>query len=325
MVPAVFVPMPSLPLTPTGKVDQRALVDLASDAAGRLCTAARAPRRPRVGARFGIWRQDALKLETVGVLDDFFELGGDSLAAVEIVTRIESDLGQALPTVDPPRGPDHRRAGSAASDDRVRAQRIRCPPLPRSRKRAAPLFAIPGRGGDPIVFSYLAKNLNADRPFYGLGTPGLSHEQPIFKLLRRSWPRCSSKPSSEIQPSGPYYLVGFSSGALVALELARQIQALGETVAFVGVLDGWAPGYPKASSGRRWFHRLADLGPGKKRGRGAADQRVEVVHGDPHGFHAASSAVGSRRSSGGRSPAPSALAASSGGTRGIATTTGRGP
>jgi thioesterase domain-containing protein len=66
----------------------------------------------------------------------------------------------------------------------------------------------------------------------------------------------------EIQPAGPYFLVGLSSGALVTYELARQIDALGESVAFMGILDGFAPGYPKPSSGRRWFQRLADLGPG---------------------------------------------------------------
>ncbi|MGH7751638.1 MAG: thioesterase domain-containing protein, partial [Gemmatimonadales bacterium] len=66
-----------------------------------------------------------------------------------------------------------------------------------------------------------------------------------------------------IQPTGPYFLLGLSSGAMVAFELARQIEELGESVAFLGSLDGWAPGYPRPAPGRGWFQRLADLGPGR--------------------------------------------------------------
>jgi surfactin family lipopeptide synthetase A len=258
-VPAVVVPTPSLPLTPTGKVDQRALADLALDATSRRGPVL-APRDELESALVGIWRR-VLKLEAIGVLDDFFELGGDSLAAVDIVTRIENDLGQAVPTSILHIAPTvEELAARLRTIESVRSESVAHPF--RVHGSAPPLFAIPGRGGDPIVFSYLAKNLDADRPFYGLATPGLAHEQPIPKSFE-ALAAVQLEAIQRIQPSGPYYLVGFSSGAQVAFELTRQIQALGETVAFVGILDGWAPGYPKPSSARRWFHRLADLGPGK--------------------------------------------------------------
>jgi amino acid adenylation domain-containing protein len=259
MVPAVVVPTPALPLTPTGKVDQRALAELASDPSGR-CGPPLAPRDDLETALAAIWRE-ALRCESVGVRDDFFELGGDSLAAIEIVTRIENELGQALrtsifhlaPTVE-------ELAVQLRAIESVRRESVAHPF--RVHGSEPPLFAVPGRGGDPIVFSYLAKNLAADRPFYGLATPGLAREQPIpdsFEALAA----LQLAALREIQPTGPYFLLGFSSGALVAYEIARQVQALGDRVAFLGILDGFAPGHPELAAGRRWFQTLADLGPGR--------------------------------------------------------------
>jgi amino acid adenylation domain-containing protein len=259
MVPAVVVPTPSLPLTPTGKVDHSALSEMASEATERGAPPT-PPRDELESALAGIWRE-ALDLETLGVLDDFYELGGDSLAAVEIVTRIESELGQAVPTTILHLAPTiEELATRLRTMESVRSDSLALPF--RAHGSAPPLFAIPGRGGDPIVFAYLAQNLGPDRPFYGLATPGLTHQQPI----PRSFEELAAIHLEEvrkIQPEGPYFLLGFSSGAMVAFELGRQLQARGETVAFLGSLDGWAPGFPKPLPGRSWLQRLADLGPGR--------------------------------------------------------------
>jgi len=258
MVPAVVVPTLSLPLTPTGKLDYGALSELASDATARRGPPL-APRDDLESALFRIWREE-LELETLGILDDFFELGGDSLAAVQIVTRIESELGQAVPTSILHMAPTiEDLATRLRTIESVRSESLALPF--RVHGSEPPIFAVPGRGGDPIVFSYLAKNLGPDRPVYGLATPGLTHEQPIPKTIEKL-AEAHLETIREIQPAGPYFLVGFSSGAMVTFELARRIQELGETVAFMGILDGWAPGYPKPSSGRRWYQYLADLGPG---------------------------------------------------------------
>jgi amino acid adenylation domain-containing protein len=259
MVPAVVVPTPALPLTATGKVDHRALSQLSSEITASSGPPV-APRDDLESALARIWREE-LKLETLGVLDDYFALGGDSLAAVKIVTRIESELGQTVPTSILYQAPTveelatHLRVvASVRSDSLAHPFRV--------HGSKPPLFAIPGRGGDPIVFAYLAKNLDADRPFYGLATPGLSHQHPIPRSFE-ALAAVHLKAIREIQPSGPYFLVGLSSGAMVAFELTRQLQQLGETVAFLGSLDGWAPGHPRPAAGRSWFQRLADRGPGR--------------------------------------------------------------
>ena len=259
MVPAVVVPTLALPLTATGKVDHRALSELASDATARGGLPL-APRDDLESALTRIWREE-LKLEALGILDDFFELGGDSLAAVQIVTRIERELGQPVPTSILYLAPTvEELATRLRTIESVRSESLALPFRVHGSK--PPLFAVPGRGGDPIVFAYLAKNLDPDRPFYGLATPGLSHQQPIpqsFEALAA----VHLEAIREIQPAGPYFLLGLSSGAMVAFELAHQIQELGETVAFLGSLDGWAPSYPRPASGSGWLQRLADLGPGR--------------------------------------------------------------
>jgi amino acid adenylation domain-containing protein len=259
MVPAVVIPTPALPLTATGKVDHRALSALRSDATAGGGPPL-APRDDLESALARIWREE-LKLETLGVLDDFFALGGDSLTAVQIVTRIESELGRSVPSSILYLAPTvEALATRLRTVESVQSESLAHPFRVHGSK--PPLFAVPGRGGDPIVFAYLANNLDPDRPFYGLTTPGLSHEQPIPQSFEEL-AAVHLAAIRQIQPAGPYFLLGLSSGAMVAFELARQIEQLGETVAFLGSLDGWAPGYPRPASGRSWFQRLADLGPGR--------------------------------------------------------------
>jgi len=207
-----------------------------------------------------MWREE-LRLDSLGVRDDFFELGGDSLAAVQIVTRIEAELGQALPTSILHIAPTvEQLAAQLRTMDAVRSESLALPF--RVHGGEAPLFAIPGRGGDPIVFSYLARNLSANRPFYGLATPGLTRQQPIpesFEELAAVY----LEELRRVQPHGPYHLLGFSSGALVAYELTRQLEAVGESVALLVSLDGWAPGYPEAVYADRWMRRIGRIGPAR--------------------------------------------------------------
>src|SRR6185369_12067507 len=93
MVPAVFLPLASLPLTSTGKVDRRALP--APETVERLAAAA-APRTPAEEVLAGIW-MEVLKAESVGIYDSFFELGGHSLLATQIASRIHKAFGISLP------------------------------------------------------------------------------------------------------------------------------------------------------------------------------------------------------------------------------------
>ena len=93
MVPSFFTVLPALPLTPTGKVDRKALAQLRLE---RTSAASVAPRTPTEELLAGIFA-GVLKLEQVGVTDSFFELGGHSLLAAQVVARIRTVLGVELP------------------------------------------------------------------------------------------------------------------------------------------------------------------------------------------------------------------------------------
>ncbi len=96
MVPAAFATLPALPLTPAGKVDRRALAGMASSTESRAYVA---PSTPVEETLAGIWAS-VLRLDRVGVRDDFFELGGHSLLAVQVISRIDDELGVRLPIRD---------------------------------------------------------------------------------------------------------------------------------------------------------------------------------------------------------------------------------
>ncbi|MFN2587592.1 MAG: amino acid adenylation domain-containing protein, partial [Actinomycetota bacterium] len=93
MVPAVFVPLDALPLTPSGKVDRNALPGLVPKRGSRDGDA---PRTPSEQVLKAIW-QGLLGVEDVGVEESFFDLGGHSLLATRLVSRIRHDFGVSLP------------------------------------------------------------------------------------------------------------------------------------------------------------------------------------------------------------------------------------
>jgi acyl carrier protein len=92
MVPAAFVLLDQLPLTPNGKLDRNALPAPDWHGTGDAV----APRTPTEQALAAIWR-DVLKLDRVGVNDNFFALGGDSLSATRVIARVQQELLVAVP------------------------------------------------------------------------------------------------------------------------------------------------------------------------------------------------------------------------------------
>jgi thioesterase domain-containing protein len=118
-----------------------------------------------------------------------------------------------------------------------------------------PLFALPGVGGNVLVFARLARLLGASQPVYGLQPPGFDGvEAPctdIVELGRRQLGLIRS-----VRPRGPYLLAGACTGGVVAWEIARQLRAAGESVALV-VLDSWHPdSYEDRALAPQWMLAL---------------------------------------------------------------------
>ena len=238
MVPSAFVMLHSLPLTPNGKVDRRALLASGQTFSGH------GPEFiiPRDLIEFQlayIWA-DLLGVDHVGVRDNFFEIGGHSLLAVRLMARIQQCFGKELPLPTLFEG--------ATVEHLASILRQQAEPTPRS-----PLVAIQPRGSNPAFFCVhpgggnvlcyvgLARHLGPDQPFYAFQSRGLNGEQPICTRVEEM-ASLYIEAMRTVQSEGPYFFGGWSAGGVVAFEMARQLEARGEQVALLTLIDARAPG-----------------------------------------------------------------------------------
>ncbi|MFI6876349.1 amino acid adenylation domain-containing protein [Streptomyces sp. NPDC050400] len=229
MVPAVVMVCTEFPLSPTGKVDRRALPAPAFDAS------ADRPRSPAEAVLCTIFA-DVLGLREVGPDDRFFDLGGHSLLVMSLMRRVRDALGvelgvSALFEASTPAALARliagRTTGSGAHDVLLEL---------RGHGSGTPLFCIHPSSGISWSYAGLLHHLDPRTPLYGLQAPSLSGtpEPPsTIEELAQDYLRHLRK----VQPSGPYRLLGWSFGGLVAHEIAVQLEQEGQQVELLAVLD----------------------------------------------------------------------------------------
>jgi thioesterase domain-containing protein/acyl carrier protein len=185
----------------------------------------------------GIWCQ-ALERSQVGVGESFFGLGGDSIAAAQVLAEIQKAFGLRLPLTvfltDPT-----VEVLAAMIDRQTEAPRSLLVPLQPQGSRP-PFFCVHGVGGAPLCLRELARLFPLDQPFYAFRSASAQgYEQPCASIQGMA-----SRYLGEVrtlQRDGPYYLGGFSFGGSVALEMAQQLRALGEEVGLLAILDHTPP------------------------------------------------------------------------------------
>jgi acyl transferase domain-containing protein/thioesterase domain-containing protein/aryl carrier-like protein len=197
----------------------------------------------RASSITAIW-SDLLGTETVGDHENFFELGGDSLMAVQAVHRMRSALGIDLPTQSLIEHPticallnwlDTETGGAGPVAPNAH---LVC--LNAGAERRRPLFFVHPAGGHVYFYRFLAKALDSTQPVWGLKAQGL--EGGVMPL--ESVPDMAAQyvaAAQEIQPHGPYILGGSSFGGMVAFEMAQQLVVRGESVELVVMVDTPAP------------------------------------------------------------------------------------
>ncbi len=243
-VPAAFVFLDSLPQTPNGKVDRRALPapSTARPALDGECRAARNPVEERLTR---LW-EEVLGVKPIGVQDNFFELGGDSLSAVRLVARLEEAFGKSLPLHLLLQAPTIERLAAALEEngwDRRGAFLVEI----QSKGSQLPLFCV-----HPVnthIFVHLARRLGPEQPCYGLHLFGLAPARKPRVVIEPLASRYLDE-IRKVQPEGPYFLCGLCAGGVVAFEMAQQLKARGEEVAFLALLDTFGPGGHAASRTR---------------------------------------------------------------------------
>ncbi|EIV92397.1 acyl-CoA synthetase (AMP-forming)/AMP-acid ligase II [Frankia sp. QA3] len=235
MVPATVMLVAALPRTDRSKVDR---LNLPPAPAGPK-PGQNPPRDQWEEAVAGVWAA-ALHLDDVGIHDDFVELGGDSLIAEELLTRVADELGVELPTstvADAPTVAEFTARLRNAGTDVLRHPTV--VPL-RTTGSGRPLFCFCGAGGLAIGMLGFARHFDGERPVYGIQAHGLEYrglpDWSIHAAARRH-----ARTLRLLQPTGPYHLAGHSFGGLVAFETARLLTEAGGQVELLILIDSFPP------------------------------------------------------------------------------------
>ena len=245
MVPSAFMLLERLPLSSNGKVDRRALPAPEQDRSV-VEESYVAPRLPVEQQLVQIW-EELLEVRPIGIKDDFFELGGDSLLTVRLFDRMAQVCGKKLPLSTLFAGATIEHLARILEGE----SRAALPGETKTDDRA-PLVVVQAGGSRPPFFYLhgewkggglysreLARHLGPEQPFYllepykfeGLASP------PTFEEVAAA----HIEAMRHVQAKGPYFLSGYCNGGLLAYEMARQLQAQGQEIGLVLLMD---PDFP---------------------------------------------------------------------------------
>jgi amino acid adenylation domain-containing protein len=249
MVPAHFVRLEALPLSPNGKVDRKRLP--APDWSSASSAEYEAPRNEVERRIATIW-SEVLGVERVGIHDNFFELGGNSLLSTQAVSRIRKAFQVELPLRELFQEPTvaglaTRVGGGSGGEVERRSyetsfEACLIPLQPRGWR--PPLFLVSGAHADEDDFlrfvGSLLPHMQRDQPIYGFkarGLDGVREPHTCAEEMAADYIR----EMRAFRPSGPYLIAGNCVGGIVAFEMARQLRAAGEQAALVALLDTTCP------------------------------------------------------------------------------------
>jgi amino acid adenylation domain-containing protein len=241
MVPAAIVSLPVLPLTSVGKVDRRALPAPSYDnlAGAREYTP---PRTQTERQMSQIWSK-FLGVEKVGTRENFFDLGGDSLLALMMFAQISKEFGNTLSLNSLFDTPTIEQLSLVIDAGRAQGPKYRLVTI-RAEGTRPPLFWVPGGIGSVLAFRRVSVLLGQDLPVYGLEFRLPENGETFEEIEVRA--RHFVEQMRALQPTGPYYIAGFCSGVLVAYEMAQQLSAQGQQVAFLALVEGTPAKIPGA-------------------------------------------------------------------------------
>jgi amino acid adenylation domain-containing protein/FkbM family methyltransferase len=233
MIPAWFVPLDALPLTPNGKLDRRslpspdrALSEMKDDFIG--------PRDSIELQLTQIW-ESLLDFRPVGVRDNFFHYGGNSILAVRLMSRIADAFGVSLPVAALFRGATIEQLSVLLRRENVSLPETTLVALSRGGSKK-PFFCVHGIGGNVLGFADVSIHLGPDQPFYGLQSKGLDGKsEPDVSIEEMASQYIEAV--CTVQAEGPYLLGGFSMGGVVAFEMAQQLKRRGEEVELLALFD----------------------------------------------------------------------------------------
>ncbi len=249
LVPREFRVHERFPVSPSGKLDRKALCE--TTITNETSSPYTAPRTEMEKLIAQIW-ENYLEVDKVDIFSDFFELGGHSLTAVQVMTKLEKEIGQRLPlTALFEYATIYKLAGLLDQDTEIAIEGALIPIKAQGTKE--PLYLIRSVGLHVRKFEDLAKSLDDDQPVFGLqgiGVKSINESTITVENIAEQYIAIITKQN----PNGPYALVGHSYGGIVAFEMARQLIKEGKKVSMLGLLDTYVE--PRfcfsSSSAKKW-------------------------------------------------------------------------
>jgi aspartate racemase len=259
MIPSAFVFMGSFPLTTHGKVDRRALPE--PEQINHYKKEGFVPPRSELEIQLTkIWEK-VLGIKPIGIKDEFFDLGGTSLLAMDLFAQIEKKFGQRLPLaliIDAPMVEKLARIIEEGKGFSHWSPLVAIQP----EGSNLPFFCIHGHKGNVLGFHDLARYMGKDQPFYGLQAAGLDGK-PFNKYNIHDMAYNYLKEIRKIQTKGPYFIGGWCMGGLIAFEMAQILQANNEKVSLLAMIEApfeeiYPKRLPEITFSRRMINKIFD-------------------------------------------------------------------
>lgn len=239
MVPASITIMEALPLTPAGKVDRKALPrpEAIQTSSGEYIP----PRTDTEEKVASIW-ESLMPQEKISIRDNFFEIGGHSLIGVRIIAKLNKEFGLQLQVAALLQTQTIEKLSELIDEGGSTQDLI----IPMQQSSQPPLFVIHPVGGDVLCYADLAAALANEFSIYGIRSKGLDGETEPFENLEQMVDTYVEA-MQQVQPQGPYRLLGQSIGGIIATAVARKLEQGGESVEHIVMLDTFSPAHLNSS------------------------------------------------------------------------------
>lgn len=262
MVPESYAIIKSLPILATGKLDKSALPK--SYYCENLCTYV--PPTNHIEITLSrIWG-DIFGIDKIGVKENFFDLGGHSLLAMQVVSKINKELNININIKTIFEAPSIYQLSLLIKDYLNQKGEIENEPYTikkvsrdtiltlQDKGNKTPLFLIHPAGGTIFCYLKLLKALGNDRKYHAIQDPGFGNKDYMFNSIQEMASHYKFL-ILEKKVSGPYLLGGSSSGGIIAIEIASQLQLAGHEIENVLLFDSWIR-YPKNFNKKALFDKV---------------------------------------------------------------------
>jgi amino acid adenylation domain-containing protein len=241
LIPLYFTQIEKIPLTPNGKIDGKALPqpDL-------IINSKREYTAPTNDIQLGLARiwQEVLKVDKIGINDNFFQLGGHSLKSAMMQSQIEKEFNIRIPLVEIFRTPTIKQLGEYIRDAREEDLIMEDDNLvliKKGLKSKRHIFLIHEGTGDIGRYINFCQQLNQETNCWGIKADRLENYTP-GNISISEMAAGYIKKIKKIHPVGPYYIVGYCIGGTIAFEIVRQLEQLNEEIGLFAVIDSPPPG-----------------------------------------------------------------------------------